>query len=95
LNVSVIIKKSTMKLKRNIAISESGFLFDPTGGESYSLNEQGLEILNLLKDKKSNEEIAAFMTDNYDIESDDFEKYYFDFLGMLKQYQLLEDDDQN
>jgi hypothetical protein len=84
-----------MKLKRNIAISESGFLFDPTGGESYSLNEQGLEILNLLKDKKSNEEIAAFMTDNYDIESDDFEKYYFDFLGMLKQYQLLEDDDQN
>ena len=84
-----------MRLKRNIAISESGFLFDPTGGESYSLNEQGLEIINLLKEKKSNEEIAAFMSDNYDIESDDFEKYYFDFLGMLKQYQLLEDDDQN
>jgi len=84
-----------MRLKRNIAISESGFLFDPTGGESYSLNEQGLEIINLLKEKKSNEEIAIFMTDNYDIASDDFEKYYFDFLGMLKQYRLLEDDDQN
>ena len=38
-----------MKLKRNIAVSESGFLFDPTSGESYSLNEQGLEILNLMK----------------------------------------------
>jgi hypothetical protein len=84
-----------MKLKRNIAISESGFLFDPTGGESYSLNEQGLEILNLLKEKKSNEEIAMYMTDNYDISSDDFEKYYYDFLGMLKQYRLLEDDEQN
>ena len=83
-----------MRLKRNIAISESGFLFDPTGGESYSLNEQGLEIINLLKEKKSIEEIAVFMTDNYDIASDDFEKYYFDFLGMLKQYKLLEDDDQ-
>jgi hypothetical protein len=84
-----------MKLKRNIAISESGFLFDPTGGESYSLNEQGLEILNLLKERKSNEEIARYMTDNYDIASDDFEKYYFDFLGMLKQYRLLEEDEQN
>ena len=81
-----------MRLKRNIAVSESGFLFDPTGGESYSLNEQGLEILSLLKEKKTNEEIASHMTENYDIAPDDFEKYYFDFLGMLKQFKLLEDD---
>ena len=52
-----------MKLKRNIAVSESGFLFDPTSGESYSLNEQGTEILNLLKDKKSDTEITGYMTD--------------------------------
>jgi hypothetical protein len=84
-----------MRLKRNIAVSESGFLFDPTGGESYSLNEQGKEILNLLKEKKSNEEITRIMTDNYDISAEDFEKYYFDFLGMLKQFKLLEEDDQN
>ena len=84
-----------MNLKRNIAISESGFLFDPTVGESYSLNEPGLEIINLLKEKKSNEEVKNIMTGIYDIEPDDFEKYYFDFLGMLKQYRLLEDDDQN
>jgi hypothetical protein len=84
-----------MKLKRNIAVSESGFLFDPTVGESYSLNEQALEIFNLLKEKKSNEEIKKIITENYDVTPDDFEKYYFDFLGMLKQYRLLEDDDQN
>lgn len=83
-----------MRLKRNIAVSESGFIFDPTGGESYSLNEQGLEILNLLKDKKSDEEIAAYMTENYDVAPDEFEKYYFDFLGMLRQFKLLEDDQQ-
>ena len=56
-----------MKLKRNIAVSESGFLFDPTSGESYSLNEQGLEILNLLKERKSDPEITAYMTETYDI----------------------------
>ena len=84
-----------MRIKRNIAISESGFLFDPTGGESYSLNAQALEIFNLLKEKKSNEEVKKIITENYDVAPDDFEKYYFDFLGMLKQYRLLEDEDQN
>jgi len=82
-----------MKLKRNIAISESGFLFDPTGGESYSLNEVGLEIVNLMKDKKPVQEIASIITENYEVEQGDFEKYFFDFLGMLKQFKLLEDEE--
>lgn len=81
-----------MKLKRNIAVSESGFLFDPTSGESYSLNEQGVEILNLMKDRKSEAEITGFMTGNYDISPDDFEKYFLDFVGMLRQFKLLEDE---
>jgi len=82
-----------MKLKRNIAISESGFLFDPTAGESYSLNEQGLEIINMLKEKRTNEEIADAITENYDVVREDFEKYYYDFLGMLKQFKLIEDEE--
>ncbi|MCU0364003.1 MAG: PqqD family protein [Bacteroidales bacterium] len=82
-----------MKLKRNIAVSESGFLFDPTGGESYSLNEIGLEIFNLIRDRKSAEEISSHITAAYDVERDDFEKYYFDFVGMLRQYKLLEDEE--
>ena len=82
-----------MRLKRNIAISESGFLFDPTGGESYSLNELGLEIINLLREKRSNQEITSIITDKYDVEKDDFEKYYYDFLGMLKQFKLLENEE--
>jgi len=81
-----------MKLKRNIAVSESGFLFDPTNGESYSLNEQGLEILNLLKESKSDTEITAYMTEVYDIPADEFEKYYFDFMGLVRQFKLLEDE---
>ena len=84
-----------MKLKRNIAISESGFVFDPTAGESYSLNEQGIEIINMLRENKTNEEIASYMTANYEVEAGDFEKYYFDFIGMLKQFKLVEDEREN
>jgi PqqD family protein of HPr-rel-A system len=84
-----------MKLKKNIAISESGFVFDPTSGDSYSLNEQAMEIVKLLNEDKSMEEIIAYMTELYDIDPAEFNKYYHDFMGMLKQNRLIEEDEQN
>jgi hypothetical protein len=38
-----------MRLKKNIAVSESGFVFDPNTGDSFSLNKIGLEIVESLK----------------------------------------------
>ena len=82
-----------MKIKSNIAVSETGFLFDPTSGESYSINPVGQEILQLLKDGKSIEEISAVMTGEYEIDAATFEKYYYDFMGMLRQFQLIDEDE--
>lgn len=82
-----------MRLKRNIAVSESGFLFDPSSGESYSLNVQGIELLNMLKENKSTEEITSFFTNEYEVDRDDFERYLTDFSGMLKQFKLVEGDE--
>jgi hypothetical protein len=82
-----------MRLKRNIAISESGFLFDPSTGESYSLNVQGIEILNMLRENKSSTEITDHFTGEYEVDRDDFERYLIDFTGMLKQFRLIEGDE--
>ena len=82
-----------MKVKKNIALSESGFVFDPSTGDSYSLNEQAQDIVRLMNEDMSVEEITKFMTDEYDIDKSGFEKYYYDFMGMLKQYSLLEEDE--
>ena len=82
-----------MKIKKNIAVSETGFVFDPTSGESYSLNETGQEIIALLREDKSPEEIATIMTGEYEIDAAGFEKYFYDFLGMLRQFQLIEEDE--
>ena len=79
-----------MKIKRNIAISESGFLFDPSTGESFTFNPVGLEIFNFLKEEKSLDEIKEIMTDKYDIDAHNFERFFFDFTSMLNQYRLLE-----
>lgn len=79
-----------MKLKKNIAISESGFVFDPNSGESFSLNPIAIEILNMLKDGNGQQEIFGFVLKKYEVERDTFENNYDDFIGMLKQFKLLE-----
>ena len=82
-----------MKIKSNIAVSETGFVFDPTSGESYSINPVGQEILQQLKEGKSDQEISTAMTGEYEIDDAGFEKYYYDFIGMLRQFQLIEEDE--
>jgi len=82
-----------MKIKSNIAVSETGFVFDPTSGESYSINPVGQEILQQMKEGKSAEDIATVITGQYEIDDASFEKYYYDFIGMLRQFQLIEENE--
>ena len=82
-----------MRLKKNIALSESGFVFDPSSGDSYSLNEQARVIIGYLKEGLDLDAISSRVTEEYDIDRVSFEKYYFDFLAMLKHYNLIEGDE--
>lgn len=79
-----------MKLKANVAVSETGFLFDPNTGESFHLNKTGQFILKLLKDTKSEEEIWEAVTKQYDVELPVLQRSMDDFIRMLKQFNLLE-----
>ncbi len=81
-----------MKLKKNIAVSESGFVFDPNSGDSFSMNPVGTEILNLLKQEKDFDKIHDAMIKKYEVPPDEFDKYYLDFIQTLKQFNLMEND---
>ena len=83
-------KLSDMKIKKNIAISDSGFLFNPSTGDSYSVNPIGQEIIKLLEEGKSEEEIMNQINDEYMIDKNTVEKDLYDFLNMLKNYKLTE-----
>lgn len=80
-----------MKLKKNIAISETGFIFDPTTGDSFTLNPVGLELLEMLKFGNTFEEISKHFTAKYDVDTTSFERYYYDFTSTLKLLHLVED----
>jgi len=79
-----------MKVKKNIAISDSGFLFNPSTGDSYSLNPVGQEILKLLKDGKDDSEIITYILKGYMTDKDAIEKDLYDFKSMLVNYKLAE-----
>ena len=83
-----------MKIKKNIAISDSGFIFNPDTGESFTANPIGLEILDMLKEGLSFEEVSKNILNKYKSDADSVEKDYFDFMNMMRQFNLLEDDGQ-
>jgi hypothetical protein len=79
-----------MKLKKNIAISESGFVFNPEIGTSFTTNSLGVAILKQLKTKSSSEEIIESIVKNYEIDATTCEKDLNDFLSILDQFNLIE-----
>jgi hypothetical protein len=78
-----------MKLKKDIAISDSGFLFNPTSGDSYSLNPVGVEIFKLLQKDKKDEDIIKHLINEYAIDESSVEKDLYDFKIMLGNYKLI------
>jgi len=79
-----------MKLKKNIATSESGFIFNPGNGDSFSVNDIGAEIINLMKEDKSQTEIIDTISSKYDTEKNQVEKDLDDFLSLMVSYNLIE-----
>lgn len=82
-----------MKMKRSIAVSESGFVFNPNTGESFSTNPIGLEIVMLLKEPHKLEDILDFICSKYLASEFTVEKDVDDFIHLLTRFDLLEQDE--
>jgi hypothetical protein len=80
-----------MNIKKNIALSETGFVFNPSNGDSFSVNPIGLEILKLLKDKKSLDEVKSHLHKTYNADEDSIEKDLYDFTKMIETFHLNEE----
>jgi hypothetical protein len=83
-----------MKLQKNIAISESGLLFNPVTGESFSLNPTGVEILNMLLEEKDPDQISEAILDKYSTDGVTFAKDFYDFISILEHHNLLARDEE-
>lgn len=79
-----------MQLRKNIATSESGFIFNPATGDSFSANPMASEIITLLKKGLSDSEIKKNIQEKYDVENGQLEKDWDDFLLQLRDANLLD-----
>jgi hypothetical protein len=80
-----------MKLKKNIATSEAGFIFNPGTGDSYSSNPIGSEILSHLKEEFDRKAMIDLICLKYDVDRIQFEKDFDEFISQLTDNNLLDD----
>lgn len=79
-----------MKLKKSIAISESGFVFNAERGDSFSVNPTGLAIMQWLKEGRELDDIQESLREKFEIDEVTSEKDLYDFVKMLNQFNLIE-----
>ena len=79
-----------MRLKKNIATSESGFIFNPSTGDSFSSNPIAAEILIQLKEGVAEAGIKAAIMEKYEVDANQLEQDWDDFATQLKTGNLLE-----
>ncbi len=78
-----------MKLNSNLAVSDSGFLFNPTNGDSFSMNPVATEIIMLLKAGKSVEQVKTTLLDKYDVDKAMLERDMDEFIFELRDFKLI------
>lgn len=75
---------------RDLAISDTGFLFDPYTGSTFSVNEQGLTVLEALREGLSTSEVAARLREAFDVPATaDIERDVGEFLHLLRRNGLV------
>lgn len=80
-----------MLIKENIALSENGFVFNPSTGDSFTLNNTGKEVLILIREGKNINQIAGLMSEKYDVDRISLERYLDDFMNELNANNLVEE----
>jgi hypothetical protein len=80
-----------MIIKGNIALSDNGFVFNPSTGDSFTLNNTGKEVIIMIKEGKNINQITDILLEKYDADKTIIERYLTDFVADLSSNNLMED----
>lgn len=74
----------------DLAISESGFVFDPYTGASFTVNATGLRVLEALKAGVTGRDaLVARLGEAFEVRGEDVTRDVDEFVGLLRRYGLL------
>ena len=80
-----IVLPSTQSVRR-LAVSESGFVFDPVSGHHFTVNETGLQILRYLQKEQDLPQLLAQLAQEYSVGTRELERDVVEFAGMLRKF---------
>jgi superfamily II helicase len=80
-----------MIIKGNIALSDNGFVFNPSTGDSFTMNKTGKEVIMLIKEGQDLSQISQSLLEKYDVDSNTLERYLSDFVNDLSVNNLMEE----
>ena len=72
-----------------LAMSDSGFIFDPVSGATYTTNSTGLAVLDGLKKRLSRDAIVAMLSERWDIGRADLHRDLDEFVQILRRDGLV------
>jgi PqqD family protein of HPr-rel-A system len=74
---------------RELALSDSGFVFDPLTGHTFTVNPSGLFMLRLLKDGVEESRVAAKLAEQFELDpGEDPARDVQDFILQLRECGL-------
>ncbi len=75
---------------RQLAVNESGFVFDPVTGHTFTLNDTGLTVLQALKQGTPFDELVDRLQEAFELDgSEDVARDVDDFLARLREHGLV------
>lgn len=73
-----------MKLNKDCVINSDGFLFNPHSGESFSVNSTAMDLLSMLKEECTEQELFEHLKEIYDVAESTLKADLDDFLFLLR-----------
>lgn len=79
----------TFAVPDSLAVSDSGFLFLASTGETFTLNGIGKELFTRLREGDSISLIKEKLLAEYDVDATTLERDFEDFITQLKHFRLV------
>ncbi|MCC6899182.1 MAG: HPr-rel-A system PqqD family peptide chaperone [Polyangiaceae bacterium] len=75
---------------RQLAISDSGFVFDPTTGHTFTVNPSGALVIAALKEGHGQDEVVRRLQGAFELDgTEDLSREVEDFMARLAENGLL------
>lgn len=77
-----------VKSLKRLVLSESGFIFDPVTGNSFTANHSGFSILHLIQQTLDLEQITRSLQAEFEVDALVAEREAIEFAGLLRRHFL-------